>query len=97
MDPIKKLYHQKRWNDTKQEVIDRDSGRCRECGKLITGRFIVHHKIPANSKNFFELSNLELVCQDCHNRLTFHDNIRSKNKVTVKLLSGGDDLLDYNK
>lgn len=63
-DDIKQWYRRKKWNDTKQIIIARDQGRCQECKKMITGRFIIHHKTPANKENFYDLDNLELVCQD---------------------------------
>ena len=93
-DDIKQWYRRKKWNDVKQVVIERDGGRCQECKKMITGRFIIHHKIPSNKENFYDLDNLELVCQDCHNRLTFHDDI-NKNHRQVSLLSGSDDLIPF--
>lgn len=93
-DDIKQWYRRKKWNDVKQVVIDRDGGRCQECKKMITGRFIIHHKTPANKTNFYDLDNLELVCQDCHNRLTFHDDI-NKNHRQASLLSGSDDLIPF--
>lgn len=93
-DDIKQWYRRKKWNDVKKVVIERDGGRCQECKKMITGRFIIHHKIPANKENFYDLDNLELVCQDCHNRLTFHDDI-NKNHQQASLLSGSDDLIPF--
>lgn len=93
-DDIKQWYRRKKWNDVKQVVIERDGGRCQECKKMITGRFIIHHKTPANKENFYNLDNLELVCQDCHNCLTFHDDI-NKNHRPASLLSGSDDLIPF--
>ena len=93
-DDIKQWYRRKKWNDTKQIVIARDKGRCQECQKMIAGRFIIHHKVPANRENFYDLDNLELVCQDCHNRLTFHDDI-NQNHRHVKLLKSSDDLIQF--
>lgn len=93
-DDIKQLYRRKKWNETKQLVIARDEGRCQECKQMITGRFIIHHKIPANKENFYDMNNLELVCQNCHNRLTFHDDV-NKNHRQVKLLENSDDLIPF--
>ena len=93
-DDIKQWYRRKKWNETKKIIIERDKGRCQECHKMITGRFIIHHKVPANRANFYDLENLELVCQDCHNRLTFHDDI-NKNHRQIKLLQSSDDLIQF--
>lgn len=94
MDDIKQLYRRKKWNDVKREIIARDNGRCQECHKLITGRFIIHHKTPATLDNFYDRNNLELVCQECHNKLTFHDDINQYHKKPDDL-SAGNDLLPY--
>jgi 5-methylcytosine-specific restriction endonuclease McrA len=75
-EPWGRLYHTKRWEDTKAYVIERAHGRCEECGKMVKGRFIIHHKELANEDNFFNLDILELTCQSCHNKLTFHNGMR---------------------
>lgn len=51
-DDIKQWYRRKKWNDVKQVVIERDGGRCQECKKMITGRFIIHHHVPGIVKIF---------------------------------------------
>lgn len=83
-EPWGRLYNTKRWQEVKEYVIERDKGRCQECGKLIVGRFIIHHKELANQSNFFNTDILELVCQKCHNKITFHYGMRNKYKVEQK-------------
>lgn len=93
-EPWGKLYHTKRWEDTKKFIIRRDEGRCQVCGKMIKGRFIIHHKELANEENFFDTSILELVCQECHNKLTFHDGIRRRYTKEIKTKIN-DDLIPF--
>ena len=93
---LKKLYHQHRWNRTKQEVIAREHGVCQRCHKRITGRFIVHHKHLANMDNFFDLDNLRLLCQECHNTVTFHEGINRTAHQPVSLMQKNDDLIPFN-
>ena len=60
--PLDNLYHTKRWNRTKLAVIDKCNGRCSRCGKIITGKF--------------DIDNLTLLCFDCHQHVTFHDDVK---------------------
>ena len=47
-------------------ALERDSYRCRECGKA--GRFEVHHIRPLEKGGGNELGNLLTLCVDCHIR-----------------------------
>lgn len=89
-----KLYKTKRWGRTKDLVIIRDEGICQECHKMITGRFIIHHKQVATLENFYNIDNLELVCQTCHNRLTFSEGLRREYKPVPKKKINND-LINY--
>lgn len=93
---LQKLYHQARWNRTKQKVIAREHGRCERCHKLITGRFIVHHKKLATEDNFFDLDNLRLLCQECHNFVTFHEGINRRSQQDPPMISKNSDLIPYD-
>ena len=73
---LDKLYRTSRWEKTKSLVIDRDGGRCTRCGKMVVGKFIVHHKEVATADNFFDVDNLTLLCFDCHQHVTFHDDVK---------------------
>lgn len=74
--PLDNLYHTKRWDRTKLAVIDRCNGRCSRCGNIITGKFITHHIKVASEDNFFDIDNLTLLCFDCHQHVTFHDDVK---------------------
>lgn len=76
INPLEKLYRTGRWSRMKDYVIDRENGICQRCGKLIIDNFIVHHKTIATKENFFDSDNLELLCLECHNHVTFVDNVR---------------------
>lgn len=74
--PLDNLYHTKRWDRTKLAVIDKCNGRCSRCGKIITGKFITHHIEVASEDNFFDIDSLTLLCFDCHQHVTFHDDVK---------------------
>lgn len=93
---LQKLYHQRRWNRTKQAVIAREHGVCQRCHKRITRRFIVHHKQLATMENFFDLDNLMLLCQECHNEVTFHEGVNHTARQPVDLVQKNEDLIPFN-
>lgn len=72
----KSFYKSKAWQRARTQVIQRANGLCERC--LASGQYkpgvIVHHKeyiTPANINNpniTLNLNNLELVCEDCHNK-----------------------------
>lgn len=93
---LQKLYHQRRWNRTKQAVIAREHGVCQRCHKRITRRFIVHHKHLATTENFFDLDNLMLLCQECHNEVTFHEGVNRTAHQQVDLVQKNEDLIPFN-
>ena len=74
-----KFYKSKKWANVRKLYAESQDGlceRCRQSGLYVPGK-IVHHKIyiddaglkdPAISLSF---DNLELLCQDCHNKEHF--------------------------
>ena len=72
----KAFYKSKAWQRARTQVIQRANGLCERC--LAAGQYtpgvIVHHKeyiTPGNINNpnvTLNLNNLELVCDDCHNK-----------------------------
>lgn len=95
--PVAALYHTERWERFRRLVIDRAGGRCERCGKMITGRFIVHHITPATHENFFDLDNLQLLCIECHNTVTFVDKIK-RNESDIYSINDTPvvDLIDFH-
>lgn len=83
MSELEKQYHTKRWEQMKLYILDRDNGICQRCGKLITTRFIIHHKHLATLGNFYDPANLELLCIECHNYVTFVEGINKNDKGNV--------------
>jgi 5-methylcytosine-specific restriction protein A len=70
----KAFYHSKAWRDCRASYIIKVHGLCERCA---AGGKIVHHKIYLNESNIDDPNvtlshdNLELLCQDCHNREHF--------------------------
>ncbi|WP_304345234.1 HNH endonuclease [Campylobacter showae] len=69
-----KFYQGQNWKKTRNAYYISQNGICERCGGI--GR-IVHHKKHLNkaNQNDFNLTlhweNLELLCQDCHNKEHF--------------------------
>lgn len=53
------------WTIIRQQVLQRDSNRCKSCGKSNT-LLHIHHKIPKSCGGNDELDNLITLCRDCH-------------------------------
>lgn len=70
----KRFYKSTAWKKCRESYINRVHGLCERCGK--PGK-IVHHKTYIDSYNInnpnitLNHSNLEYLCQDCHNREHF--------------------------
>lgn len=72
-DKLDQLYSGKRWRMVREVVLKRDYYLCQVCkreGRITEGK-IVHHIIELREDESlaYELSNLETVCDACHNRL----------------------------
>lgn len=97
-NPVARLYKTAKWLRCKDYVIDRAGGKCERCGKMITGRFIVHHKTPATFENFYNLDILQLLCIECHNTVTFVEGInRYAAENHSKATEPVKDLIDFSK
>ena len=61
------------WEERCARVIARDNGKCRQCGRRMSGSrvpFHVHHINPSSKKDAdHELSNLMLLCEICHSKM----------------------------
>ena len=72
----KSFYQSKAWKRARQQVIKRAIGLCERClaAGLYNPGVIVHHKkyitlANINNPNItLNMDNLELVCEDCHNK-----------------------------
>ncbi|GAA0115279.1 HNH endonuclease [Clostridium senegalense] len=66
----KEVYKDKKWDKTKEVVINRDKCLCRIClkNKRIKPKDLVHHiiEVEENKKLIYEPSNLVCVCDSCH-------------------------------
>ena len=71
-DDIDMMYRTSRWQTVRSMVISRDNGLCQECKRrgVITRGRVVHHIVEAREdiNLFWELDNLEVICDSCHNR-----------------------------
>lgn len=68
------FYHSAAWKKARNVIKVRDNGLCQEClrDKRITIGTIVDHIIPLKQDWHKRLdeSNLQLLCQSCHNKKT---------------------------
>lgn len=54
------------WQERRQKVISRDGHTCQKCGQPPESKIHVHHRTPIDDGGGHEISNLEVVCPDCH-------------------------------
>lgn len=59
-----------RWKLKRQEIVDRDNGKCALCGSSV--RIEVHHCYYVATRQPWEYPNdsLVCVCRDCHQGIT---------------------------
>lgn len=76
----KRFYKSKLWYKTRTLYAQSVGGMCERClknGEYVPGK-IVHHKIHLNDAGLrdpniaLDFKNLELLCQDCHNKEHHH-------------------------
>jgi|SRR5690606_3561864 len=78
------LYSSEEWSDVVKEVWKRDNAICQNCGKNHNteknrGNFHIHHLISFQIPEFrTELSNLVLLCKECHRWVHSKKNINQK-------------------
>jgi len=53
------------WHDTREFVLERDDGKCQECG-VEEEIMHVHHVIPRREGGPDAPENLVTLCQSCH-------------------------------
>lgn len=76
------------WGNLRQEILKRDSFKCRECG--FQKNLTVHHVTPKYAGGLDEQENLITICASCHNkkhgRKVFDENkiFANKQKLTFK-------------
>lgn len=78
------------WSWRREQVIKRDEGRCRNCGRRMSGSrvpFHVHHVIPKSKRDgTHRLQNLTLLCEICHSKIDEpgHELIKNARKKRQK-------------
>lgn len=95
----KSFYASEAWKKTRLAYIKQVSGLCERCkasGEFVPGK-IVHHRKYITPKNIndpritLSFSNLELLCEDCHNKEHKRkENIRYKFAADGSLLPPGE-------
>lgn len=67
-DEVMKFYKSKEWREVRQQALKRDCFTCSMCGGLAN---LVHHKTEVRTDwtRRLDLSNLESVCRECHNKI----------------------------
>jgi 5-methylcytosine-specific restriction endonuclease McrA len=53
------------WHDTREYVLERDDGKCKDCG-IEYEEMHVHHLIPRKQGGKDEPKNLVTLCSSCH-------------------------------
>lgn len=56
-------------NEIREPVIERDQGQCGNCGTLVGDGGDVHHIVPRGKGGSDKLSNLRLLCRQCHDAI----------------------------
>lgn len=76
------------WDSRKRSVKRRDNYKCGNCsrqgGTAGDANLHVHHIVPIKDGGSHDISNLQTLCQQCHNAI-HHDN---KNAATASGTSG---------
>lgn len=64
------------WRKLREEVLDRDQGLCQECRRQgrITPGTDVDHIVPKSQGGSDAMTNLQVLCRDCHKRKTSREN-----------------------
>jgi len=69
------------WNEIIARVKERDNYTCRKCNKRFTSfELRVHHMIPLSKGGSNNDTNLQTLCDNCHNSKHFH--LKNKSKLT---------------
>ncbi len=80
------FYQSTAWRACRKAYLETQQYICERCGGIAK---IVHHKINISPKNIYDtnitlsFSNLEAVCQDCHNKEP-HDYKKAKEMKEVR-------------
>jgi hypothetical protein len=78
------------WWERYHQVIKRDNGMCKRCGRKMRGSavpFHVHHIVPkSDPSGNHSLNNLELLCEICHSKIDQpgHQLIRGARKKRLQ-------------
>jgi 5-methylcytosine-specific restriction endonuclease McrA len=68
----------RQWRNLRREIIARDKGKCKLCGK---GGSIVDHIKPRSSGGSDSKSNLRLICKTCDKRLRARQAAKTAKKA----------------
>lgn len=67
------LYQTPRWRNLRLELLDEAGWRCQECGAC--RRFEIDHVVPwSRGGDFWDRSNLRVLCKGCHFSKTGKEN-----------------------
>jgi Restriction endonuclease len=58
--------------EIREQIIERDRGKCGNCGTSVGQSGDVHHIVPRGKAGSDKLSNLRLLCRQCHD--VIHDD-----------------------
>jgi 5-methylcytosine-specific restriction endonuclease McrA len=63
------------WLYRKKEIFKKYNGKCALCGTSINHKYHIHHILPLSKGGDHSLSNLELLCENCH--ISKHPNLEA--------------------
>lgn len=66
------------WQQIRAEVIQRDDGKCKACGRTATQ--VHHRKYDKRTMNGETLKWLVALCGGCHSRIHFKDGVKLKRR-----------------
>ena len=88
-EAAKQFYKSQAWIKCRESYIASVGGLCERClakGLIVPG-YIVHHKCYLTPQNILDpsitlnFSNLEYLCQDCHNKEHFKEEYTRRYKI----------------
>lgn len=75
----------KEWNKKRIKIAELRNYTCEKCKKVVKSGFHIHHKTYKHFKHEQD-NELMFLCEECHNKLHYKQNIKSNKKKKNKLV-----------
>lgn len=93
-------YKHPNWQKKRLEILNRDKFTCQKCGDKETTLHVHHIKYYKNRKVWdYKNSDLITLCSDCHELISYHNDMRSvdfKKALIIKVTDDKDILASIN-